>query len=61
MPDLAETDETPHRFDHVVRGFPPRLVDDEDSVNGWWRGSPGMAFSRFPFGEFPFRTSSCSS
>jgi hypothetical protein len=33
MADLPEAHETAHRFDHIVRGFPARLVDDQDSIN----------------------------
>ena len=34
MADLPKSDEPAHGLDHVVRGFPARLVDDKNSVNG---------------------------
>lgn len=36
MPNLTETHEAAHSFDHIVRGLACRFVDDKRAVNCRW-------------------------
>ncbi len=47
VPDLPESDQAAHGFDHVVRGFSARLIHHEHSVEGRRKRCSGMLRFRF--------------